>query len=120
MEIAELEKTIERFWESENRNDVYFLGLCSEFAVALKKFLGGGVIYKAGLMHTLLYYKGHYCDIRGCFDKKTYAVRVPATSLTPATKKEIAHIYKLLDYNKTNQIVKGLKKAQKNNPRVWN
>jgi len=113
MNISTINKIIKRFWSNENRNDVYYLGLCSEFAVALKRFLGSGTIYKAGLMHTCLKYKDHYCDIRGCYPKSKYRSIVPSISLEPATNAEIHHIHNLLEKDTVTKIIKGLKQAQK-------
>ena len=113
LEIQKLNKIIRRFWKNENNSDLYFLGVCSEVAVALKKYLGGGTISKAGLMHTYLSYKGYCCDIRGCYTVSEYPMIAPAFSYTPATPKEIAHINSLLEHHTVAHIVKGLKKASK-------
>ena len=113
IDINKLDKIIKRFWADEGHNDVYYMGICSEFAVALKRFLKGGTIYKAGLMHTFLEYKGYYCDIRGCFAPSKYKTIVPATSYTSATSKEIAHINSLLEHDTVAHILKGLKQAQR-------
>jgi len=113
MKISKLNKIIRQFHKNENYNDIYSLGLCSEFAVALKRFLGAGEIYKAGLLHTCLKYKDHYCDIRGCYPRTTYRGIVPSVSLEPATNAEIAHIHKLLEKDSTKRILDGLRQAQK-------
>ena len=113
LEIQRLNKIILRFWKNEKNSDIYYLGVCSEVAVALKRFLKGGTISKAGLMHTYFSYKGHYCDIRGCFTKSQYTMIVPAMSYTPVTPKEIAHINSLLEHDTVAHILKGLKKASK-------
>ena len=113
MNISTINKTIKRFWKNENHSDVYYLGLCSEFAIALKRFLNSGTIYKAGHMHTCLKYKDHYCDIRGCYPKSKYRSVAPSLSLLPATKSEIQHINNLLEKDTVKKILSGLKKAQK-------
>lgn len=113
MEISKLNRIIHKFWKDEKHNDIYHLGVCSEVAVALKKFLQRGTVSKAGLMHTYLDYKNHCCDIRGCFTKSKYTMVVPSMSYSPATPKEIAHINKLLEHNTVAHICKGLKKASK-------
>jgi len=113
MNIKRLNAIIAQFWSTRLHNDVYYLGLCSEFAVALQKFLNAGTICKAGILHTCLYYKNHYCDIRGCYLRSHYRTVVPSFSLSPATDAEIKHIEKLLDTNTVKQIVSGLKQAQK-------
>lgn len=112
MNINKLNCIIHKFWQSERYNTIYYLGVCSEVAVALKKFLGGGTIVKRGLMHTALKYNGHYCDIRGCMIEPEFRSRVPAEYLRPATPKEIQHINNLLERHTVNYIVKGLKKAR--------
>lgn len=113
LEISKLNKIIHKFWKDEKRNDIYHLGVCSEVAVALKRFLQGGTICKAGLMHTYLDYKNHCCDIRGCFPKSRYPLIVPSGSYLPATTEEIAHINKLLEHDTVAHICKGFKKASK-------
>jgi len=106
-----LDRIIKKFWANERHNDVYYLGLCSEFAVALKRFLKGGVIVKRGLMHTAFKYGNYYCDIRGCMTEGDFKARVPGVYLRPATKEEIAHINSLLDEEIVRYIIKGLKEA---------
>jgi len=86
-------------------------GLCSEFAVALKKFLNGGTISKAGLMHTYLTYQGYNCDIRGCFTKETYKFMTPNEYYRPTNRSELTHINKLLDHERVAYIVRELRKA---------
>jgi len=113
MNIKKLDSVIKRFWQNEGKNDVYYLGVCSEFAMALRRFLKAGTVYKAGLMHTFLEYKGYYCDIRGCFPPGKYKMVASATSYTPATQKEIAHIQSLLEHDTVDHIIKGLKQAEK-------
>jgi hypothetical protein len=113
MSPEKLNKIIKQFWKNENKSDVYYLGICSEFAIALRRFLKAGTVYKAGLMHTFLEHKGYYCDIRGCFTPGRYKGIVAATSYTPATKKEIAHIQSLLEHDTVAHIIKGLKEAQR-------
>jgi len=113
MNTTKLNKIIKQFWANERHNDVYYLGICSEFAVALKKFLGAGTIYKAGLMHTFLEHNGYYCDIRGCFTPARYKTIAPAQYYRPATSKEIAHINSLLEHDTVAHIITGLKQAQK-------
>jgi len=111
--IQKLDRIIKQFWKNERRNDKYHLGVCSEVAVALKRFLGAGTIYKAGLMHTFLEYQGYYCDIRGCYSPRAYPTIAPSPSYLPATPKEIAHINSLLEHDTVAHIIAGLKQAQK-------
>jgi len=112
MNIPKLNRIIAKFRENEG-SDIYALGTCSEFAVALRKFLKGGTITKVGLTHTTLQYDGHYCDIYGC-KKQTHGVYTH-----PATPEEMKHInYYLEDgrpgkRNTVGQILRGLKKAEK-------
>jgi len=111
MNINKLSCIIRKFWQSERYNDIYYLGKCSEVAVALQRFLKGGTIVKRGLMHTALKYNGYYCDIRGCFQEMEYKTKVPGEYLRPATQKEIAHINSLLEHDTVAHIIKGLKKV---------
>ena len=111
MDKKRLHKIIRKFAENEPNEYIYKFGLCSEFAVALKRFLKGGTISKAGLTHTYLKWKNHYCDITGCLNKEEFQFRNPSTSLSPATKAEIAHINKLLEHKEVDRIYEGLKKA---------
>ena len=113
MKIAKLNRIINQFWTDESHNDKYHFGLCSEFAIALQRYLNSGQLYKAGLMHTFLKYKSSYCDIRGCFTPSEYTFKVPSPSYTPATKSEIQHIKSLLDEKEVSHIIKGLKKAER-------
>jgi len=113
MDIKKLNAIIKRFWKNEGNNDVYYLGICSEFAVALRRSLKAGTIYKAGLMHTFLEYNGYYCDIRGCYPPGRYKALVPSPSYTPAKKSEIQHINNLLERDTVQHIVDGLKQAQR-------
>ena len=111
--ITQLDKVIRRFWQNENRNQIYYLGLCSEVAKALQKYLHGGKIIKKGLMHTALYYNGYYCDIRGCFTKRQFNVVAPSMYTRPANVNELNHINQLLDEDMVDYIVHGLKKAER-------
>lgn len=113
MSITKLNRVIKRFWSNEDHNDIYPRGVCSEFAVALKRYLNAGTIYKASIMHTFLKYKDHYCDIRGCYTPNEYQTVVPSLSYTPATKSELDHINNLLEQSTVTHIIKGLKKAEK-------
>jgi len=113
MNISKLNCIIKKFWQSERYNDIYYLGICSEVAVALKRFLGAGTIVKRGLLHTALEYKGYYCDIRGCKTEREFKATVPGEYLRPATQKEIQHINNLLQRDKVRYIVGGLKRAEK-------
>jgi len=113
MDPKRLDKIIKRFWANERRNDKYYLGVCSEVAVALKRFTGGGKISKAGLMHTFFTYNGYYCDIRGCFAPNKYRSIVPAPYYRPAEPKEIAHINNLLEHDTVAYILAGLRQAQR-------
>lgn len=113
MNITKLNKIIRTFWSNEDHNDIYPRGVCSEFAIALQRYLNAGTIYKASLMHTFLKYKDHYCDIRGCHPPSTYKTIVPSLSYKPATKSELQHINNLLEQPTVDHIIKGLKKAEK-------
>ena len=112
MQISKLNQIIARFRQNEG-TDIYGLGNCSEFAVALKKFLGAGTISKEGLWHSSLYYKNHYCDIYGC-KKTSYGIYN-----RPGTKSENKHIKHYLEdgrhgkLNIMSKILTGLKKAKK-------
>jgi len=110
MDINKLNCAIKKFWQSEGYNEIYYMGVCSEVAVALKKFLGEGTIVKRGLMHTALKYKDYYCDIRGCMTPQQFKTRVPGEYLRPATPKEIQHINSLLEHHTVKKILNGLKK----------
>jgi len=110
MNINKLNYIIRKFWQSQKYSDIYYLGKCSEVAVALQRFLKGGTIIKRGLMHSALKYKGYYCDIRGCYSEMEYKTKVPGEYLRPATAKEIKHINNLLERDTVSNIVKGLKK----------
>lgn len=116
MNANELNKIIEKFWKNENKNTDYYLGFCSEVAVALDKFLNKtGKIGKNGWFHTLYIWDGWYWDIRGKMDKKKLAFNMPvgATSeVRPATPEELKHINDLLNVEKVNHILKGLREAQ--------
>jgi len=120
MNVNKLDKIIKRFWKNERNNDVYYLGLCSEFAVALQRYLKGkGSITKHGLWHTVLKYKGYYCDVRGCMTYKQMNFNMPIGGVggkdttREAQPDEIKHIYKLLNKDKVDHIYKSLKKAEK-------
>ena len=113
MNPQKLDRIIKQFWKNERHNDKYHLGVCSEVAVSLKKFLKAGVIVKSGLMHTAYKYGNYYCDIRGCFTEREFKTVAPGIYLRPATKKEIAHINKLLEHHTVAYILNGLKQAQK-------
>ena len=112
MNIPKLNRIIAKFRENEG-SDIYALGTCSEFAVALRKFLKGGTVAKDGLMHTVLQYDGHYCDIYGC---KTYT---SGEYIHPATPKEMKHINFYLEDGRpgkrdtVNIVLRGLKRAEK-------
>ena len=115
MNPTQLNTIIKRFHKNQNYSDIYKLGLCSELAVALKRYLHGGTIYKHGLWHTVLYYKGKYCDINGCQSSSQLMHNSPIgltkSNLRAATPSELAHIKKLLDNKVVSQIVSGLKGA---------
>lgn len=115
MNITKLHSTIRKFHQQHNYSDIYKLGLCSEFAVALKRYLHGGTIYKQGLWHTILYYNGKYCDINGCQSSSQLMSSSPIgltkANLRAATPKELSHINNLLDHREVARIIKGLKKA---------
>ena len=115
MNTAKLHITIRRFHANNRYSDIYSNGLCSEFAVALKRYLHGGTIYKHGLWHTVLYYKGKYCDIHGCQTSSQLMTNMPIgitkSNLRAAKPSEIAHINKLLDHTEVSRMVAGLKKA---------
>jgi len=113
IEITKLNKVIKKFWNNENRNTIYYMGICSEFAKGLQKYLRGGKIIKKGLMHTALYYNGYYCDIRGCFTKRQFNVIAPSMYTRQANVREINHINELLDEDLVEYIVHGLKKAER-------
>jgi len=106
MQISKLNQIIAQFRRNEGA-DIYALGTCSEFAVALKRFLGGGTISKEGLMHTSLYYNKHYCDIYGC-KKQPHGIYN-----RPAKSSEMKHIKHYLELHTVQKILKGLRKAQK-------
>jgi len=111
IQISKLNQIIARFRQNEGA-DIYALGNCSEFAVCLKRFVGGGTITKSGLAHTTLQYKNHYCDIYGC-KKQSFGEYT-----RPARPSENAHIQRYLENGKngklptTQKIMKGLRKAQ--------
>ena len=113
MNKNKLHKIIRNFADQEPNENIYKFGLCSEFAVALKRFLKSGTIYKAGLMHTALKWKNYYCDITGCLNKDRFQFRNPSTSLSPATKEEITHINNLLDHKEVDRIHKTLTKISR-------
>ena len=112
MSITKLNKILHQFRQNTNPYN-YKFGLCSEFAVALKRYLHAGQLYKSGIMHTCLKYKDHYCDINGCFTYSKYRTISPSVSLSPATKYEIHHIYNLLDNQAVQSILKTLKQSSK-------
>jgi hypothetical protein len=120
MDTEKLNRIILKFWKNEHNNDVYYLGLCSEFAVALQRYLGGkGEITKHGLWHTVLKYNGMYCDIHGCMteNKLNFTMPIGGVGVNESTRKarpdEVAHIYGLLNERMTKHIYDGLKKAEK-------
>jgi hypothetical protein len=118
MNSNKLDKIIRDFWEKEKFDDRYYLGYCSEVAVALDRFLKkAGLIGKHGWFHTIYIYDGWYWDIRGKMDKRKLDINMSVGALDeprPATKDEIQHINDLLNVEKVNHIIKGLKEAQKN------
>jgi hypothetical protein len=120
MDIDKLNKVIARFWDNNKRNTMFYLGMCSEFAVALQKYLGGkGEITKHGLFHTVLKYNGLYCDVRGCQTYEQLNFKMPIGGVggrdttRKATQKEIKHIYSLLNKRNVKYIYEGLKQAEK-------
>lgn len=116
MNSENLDKVIKRFWNKENRNTIYYIGKCSEFAVALDRFLNRkGTIGKHGWFHTIYLYDNYYWDVRGKMTKKELDFNMPigATSEPlPAKTEEIAHIYSLLNEEFTQKTVEGLKRAK--------
>ena len=117
MDTNTLDKTIKRFWKKESHDTKYYLGFCSEVAVALDRFLNKkGKIGKHGLFHTIYIYNGYYWDIRGKMDKRKLdlVMYVGATDEPrPANISEIKHINELLNVKKVNYILKGLKEARR-------
>jgi len=117
MNSNKLDKIIKRFWATQNNNTIYYLGKCSEVAVALDRFLNRkGKIGKHGWFHSIYLYDGYYWDIRGKMTKKELDFKMPIGATDeprPATPDEIKHIYSLLDENFTKKVVEGLKKASK-------
>ena len=120
METEKLNRTIAKFWKSKNKNDIYYLGRCADFAWALKKFLGGGQIYVIGpqhpiIWHVILKYNGFFWDVRGkqtmsdVLKKNTMALT--EGNINPAGQEEISHIKKLLNEKFVKETVEGLKKA---------
>ena len=113
MNIQTLDKIIAKFWDSKRNDTRYYMGYCSEFAVALQRFLKSGRTAKHGLWHTVLEYKKHYCDVRGCHTPSDMYVVSPTPEKTrPANDSEIKHIYSLLHEDIVQDIVNGLKKAK--------
>jgi len=112
-----LDTIIKTFWKSERYNPDYYNGYCSEFAVALDRFLNHrGTIGKAGLFHTIYIYKGYFWDIHGKMTRNQLSLKMPITGTSivqPANQKELDHIYSLLNTQVVNHILRGLKKSQK-------
>jgi len=117
MNAEKLDEIIKRFWKREHNDTRYYLGFCSEFAVALDKFLDKkGKIGKHGWFHTIYIYDGYYWDVRGKMTKKKLDFNMPIGATDeprPANPDEIKHIYDLLNVQKVNYILKGLKEAQR-------
>lgn len=115
MSITELNRVIKQFARTHG-TDIYRYGLCSEFAVALKRFLDGGELYKHGLFHVCLKYKGYYCDIRGCQTESQLLMDDPMALSKDANRKakpeEIRHLMGLLKKEQVKKIVEGLKQAK--------
>lgn len=115
MSITELNRMIKQFGKVYGK-DIYRYGLCSEFAVALKRFLSGGELYKHGLFHVCLKYKGYYCDIRGCQTESELLMDDPMALSKDANRKakpeEINHLMSLLKEKEVNKVVEGLKQIK--------
>jgi hypothetical protein len=115
MSITELNRVIKQFAKTHG-TDIYRYGLCSEFAVALKRFLGAGELYKHGLFHVCLKYKGYYCDIRGCQTESKLLMDDPIALSKDANRKakpeEVQHLMNLLQDDKVQNIIKGLNEAK--------
>jgi len=115
MSVTKLDSIIQRFGDEKGR-DIYRYGLCSEFAVALKRFLGGGELYKHGLFHVCLKYKGFYCDIRGCQTEGELLMDDPMALSKDANRKadqgEVKHLMDLLKEDRVKDIINGLKQAR--------
>jgi len=111
-----LHKVIKQFIRDEGGTNLYRLGRCSEFAVALKKFVGSGTITKHGTWHTVLYWKNIYWDANGQHTlnnlKSTNYISA-AENPHPATKEEIDHINSLLNKYFVDHILAGLRKASR-------
>lgn len=116
MNVNVLDKIVKRFWANEGNSTIYYLGKCSEFAVALDRFLNQkGDIGKHGWFHTIYIYGNYYWDIRGKMTKKQLDFNFPIGSTShprPAYPDEIDHIYNLLDEEFTQKSVKGLQRAR--------
>lgn len=112
-----LDRIIKRFWNSEHRDTTYYLGFCSEVAVALDRFINKkGKIGKHGLFHTIYIYGGYYWDIHGRMTKKEldFVCPIGATDEPrPAYPHEIDHINNLLNKKKVQHILKGLEEAKR-------
>ena len=113
MNANKLDKIIKRFWANHNNNTIYYLGKCSEFAVALDRFLKGkGKIGKHGWFHTIYIYDGYLWDVRGKQTKHQLDFNMPIGATDeprPARPDEIQHIMGLLNEPFTQHIVKELK-----------
>jgi len=117
MNVQTLDKIIKQFWRNENKDTTWHTGFCSEFAVALDRFLNGaGQIGKQGWFHTIYIYKGNYCDVRGCMNENKLDFHNPIGSQGqpyPAAPHELQHINSLLNEGRVQRALAGLKRAQR-------
>lgn len=116
MNVNNLDAVIKRFWKNKGNDTIYYLGYCSEFAVSLDKFTNKiGKIGKNGWFHTIYIWDGLFWDVRGKMDRDKLAYNMPVggTSIPrPATPDELKHINDLLNVERVNEILKGLKDAK--------
>lgn len=122
-----LQQIIEIFWNSKNRNSIYYLGRCADFSYALQKFLRGGELFLVGAIpsstvawHTVLKFNNAYWDIRGSNTLEQIRSRNPIVqfnddfhTVRKATMQEINHIIRLLDPTFVQDTINGLKQAEK-------
>jgi len=117
MKADKFDEIVKRFWKWEKNDTRYYLGFCSEVAVAMDKFLNKkGKIGKHGWFHTIYIWDGYYWDIRGKMTKRELDFKMPIGATDeprPAKPEEIKHIYDLLNVKKVNYILKGFKDAQR-------
>jgi hypothetical protein len=127
LDNSKLSRTIDLFWKSKSRNDIYFLGRCADFAYALQKFLHGGELFLVGKQptgnvawHVVVKYNDKYWDVRGSNTLEQIRQRNPIiafngddNTVSKATASDMAHIHKLLNHDFVEETINGLKEASK-------